>query len=164
MASDEDEDKPARPDAPAVAGRFVYGPRPLSAVLPGLVRPAFRGHAAVAAQLLADWPSIVGPTYAPLTTPRRLATGLLTIACTGPVAMELQHVAPLVIERINAHLGRVAVERLRFVQAPTPRAAPSARAAPRPALQAARAAVAGLPPSELRDALERLGRAVLAGR
>ncbi len=158
MASDDEQDKPG-----TGAGRFVYGPRPLSALVPGVVRPAFRGRMAATAQVLADWAAIVGPAYAALTTPRRLTSATLTIGCTGPVAMELQHVAPALIERINSHLGRAAVERLRFVQEPPPRAtaAPIPR---RPATHAAQAAVAGLPPGELRDSLERLGRVVLAER
>jgi hypothetical protein len=162
MASEMDEDKPASSGPRADPGRFVYGPRPLSALLPALVRPAFRGGGAATAQMLADWPAIVGPAYAPLTAPRRFTGGTLTIACRGTVAMELQHVAPALIERINSHLGRAAVARLRFVQAAPAGEKPPAAAAPRPALQAARAAVAGLPHGELRDALERLGRAVLA--
>jgi hypothetical protein len=166
MASEANEDKPARagerPESRPEPERFVYGPRPLSALLPALVRPAFRGPSAATARIVADWAIIVGPAYAGLTAPRRFSGGTLTIACAGTVAMELQHVAPALIERINSHLGRVAVARLRFVQAAPPRSPPSAEAAPRPALQAARAAVAGLPPGELRDALERLGRAVLA--
>jgi hypothetical protein len=164
MASDEQQDKPARRDESRDSARSIYGPRPLSAVLPALVRPAFRGRAAATAQVLADWAAIVGPAYAPLTTPLRLSSGTLTISCTGPLAMELQHVAPALMERVNAHLGRVAVTRLRFVQAaPPPRPAP-ARKTPPPATAAAaaRAAVAGLPPGDLRDALERLGQAVLA--
>ena len=158
MASDSSNDKPD-----AETARFVYGPRPLSALVPGLVRPAFRGRMAATAQVVADWAAIVGPAYAGLTTPRRLSSGTLTIGCTGPVAMELQHVAPALIERINSHLGRAAVERLRFVQE-APRAGPAAPAPPRPALAAAAAAVATLPPGELRDSLERLGRVVLAER
>jgi hypothetical protein len=166
MANDEDEDKAAPPGqrraAAAEPGRFVYGPRPLSALLPPLVRPAFRGHAAATAQLLADWPAIVGPAYASLTTPRRLASGTLTLACSGTVAMELQHFAPLLMERINGHLGRAAVSRLKFVQAALRQPAAPALSAPQPALRAAREAVASLPPGDLRDALERLARAVLA--
>ena len=163
MASDDEQDKPG-----AGAGRFVYGPRPLSALVPGVVRPAFRGRMAATAQVLADWAAIVGPAYAALTTPRRLTSATLTIGCTGPVAMELQHVAPALMERVNAHLGRVAVTRLRFAQTSPQRTDAPGGAAGRPrsgqAIDAARAAVATLPPGDLRDALERLGRMVLAPR
>jgi hypothetical protein len=162
MASGADDDKPVPPESPRDSARSPFGPRPLSALLPALVRPAFRGRTAMTAKVLADWPSIVGPAFAPLTVPQRLTSGTLTIACSGPMAMELQHVAPALMERVNAYLGHVAVTRLRLVQAAPPRPPAPPPAAPRPASDAARTAVAGLPPSELRDALERLGRVVLA--
>jgi hypothetical protein len=144
-------------------GRHVYGPRAVGALVPALVKPAFRKRAPATAQVLADWEAIVGPAIAAVSVPRKLFSGTLAIACSGPLALELQHLAPQLIERINRHLGRVAVTRLRFVQdAPAPRIAVRP---PRPAAVArARAAVAGLPEGDLRDALEALGRAVLAGR
>jgi len=117
-----------------------------------------------AAQIMADWSAIVGPSLAALCAPRRLASGTLTIACAGPVAMELQHYATEVIARINAHLGGTTVRALRFVQttlaAPAP--APPAPAVPPAVAQAADSAVAALPDGELRQALAALGRAVLA--
>lgn len=142
--------------------RRGFGPRPLGALLAPLLRPAFAKRAPAIAQLAADWPAIVGPRLAEVTTPHRLAAGSLTLACAGPVALELQHTAPALIERINTHLGRKAVERLRFAQNLLP---PLACAAP-PADPAIAAAVErrldGLPASALRDALAALGRAVQA--
>jgi hypothetical protein len=143
------------------AARHPYGPRAVGALVPGLVRPAFRKRAPATAQVLADWEAIMGPAIAGVSVPRKLFAGTLAIACSGPLAIEMQHLAPQLIERINRHLGRVAVTRLRFVQDPPP-----ARVAPRPprpaAVAKARAAVAGMPDGALRDALEALGRAVLA--
>ncbi len=148
-------------DDPADKARFSFGPRPLSALVPALVRPAFRRRAPATAQVVADWEAIVGPAIAAITTPLRLSAGTLAIGCTGPVAMELQHLSDSLLGRINGHLGQVAVVRLRFVQSVSrPAPAVAAKARP-PALAAARTAVAGLPEGELRDALERLGRAVL---
>ena len=145
-----------------MAPRHVYGPRPVSALLPALTRAAFRRRSPVAVQIAADWPSIIGPALAAVTTPRRLVAGTLTLACTGPIATELQHLATEVIARINSHLGSPTVRTLRFVQiAPSPAPAPPARRISAAATQAAEAAVAGLPSGELRDALAALGRAVL---
>jgi hypothetical protein len=158
MTGRVDRDKAkAQPESPP--RRFAM--LPAAALLAPIVRPAFRGRAPATAQLLADWDAIVGPAIAAVTTPRRLFSGTLAIACPGPVAMELQHLAPQLIERINGHLGRVAVTRLRFVHDAPPR--PAVPPAPPPrALAAASRAVAALPEGELRDALERLGRIVLA--
>lgn len=150
-------------DAPADKhARHVYGPRPVGALVPVLVRPAFRRRAPATAQVLADWPVIVGPALAAMTVPRKLFGGTLAISCSGPMALELQHLSGQLIERINTHLGKTAVTRLRFVQDAAPAAAPLPPR-PRPlAVTEAREAVAGLPPSGLRDALESLGRIVLA--
>ncbi len=145
--------------------RHVYGPRPIGSLLPALTRPAFRRQGPAAAQVLADWPVIVGPEMAAITQPRRLTGGTLTIACSGPVAMELQHLAPELMARINAQLGGEPVQRLRFVQTVL-RRAPDTRPAPPPSSAARRAAekaVGQLPAGPFRDALTALGRAVLAG-
>jgi hypothetical protein len=153
--------KPSMPGTP----RHVYGPRPVSALVPALTRATYRRRAPATAQVLADWEAIVGPALANVTAPRRLHGGTLAIACSGPVAMELQHLAPELLARINAHIGRMVVERLRFVQNPPPQE--SATAVPAPSLAtcaAAERAVASLPAGELRDALASLGRAVLDTR
>ena len=145
--------------------RFFGGPRALGALLPRLTRPAFKRRSPAGAALMADWAAVVGPALAAVCAPKRLGNGTLVIGCAGPVAMELTHLAPQLIGRINAHLGQVVVERLRFVQeasgAPVP--------APRPAAPAAlparvQQAMASLPEGELREALEKLARGVYRNR
>lgn len=147
-------------DPYADKARHIYGPRQLCAVLPALVRPTYRKRSPATAQVLLDWQAIVGPAIAAVTTPRKLFAGTLSIACVGPVAMELQHLAPTLIGRINAHTGQVVVSRLRFVQelssAPPP---PPKRL---PANAAAAHAVMDLPEGPLRDALQSLGSMVLS--
>jgi hypothetical protein len=140
--------------------RHVFGPRALGAILPPLVKPAFRKRAPATAQLLADWEMIVGPAIGRITTPRKLFQATLAIACSGPIAMELQHMAPTLIARINAHIGQTIVTRLRFVQDHV--AQPGLPPVRQPATESARQAVADLPEGPLRDALESLGRMVLS--
>ncbi|HEY2616640.1 MAG TPA: DUF721 domain-containing protein [Acetobacteraceae bacterium] len=144
--------------------RHVYGPRPVGALMPRLTRAAFRRRSPATAQVMADWSAIVGPAIAAVTTPRRLSAGTLTIACAGPIAMELQHLAGEVIARINAHLGSRTVTGLRFVQTPELLAPLAALPLPPdPAkLAAVDAAVDSLPEGELRSALATLGRAMLS--
>ena len=167
MASEPQPGKtPARP-ADQPADRHVYGPRPIGALIPAVARPAYRKRAPATATLLTEWERIVGPALAGVTTPRRLSADSLTIGCNGPVAMELQHLAPQLIERINAHFGRVLVQRLRFVQdgLASPAPSPAPRRHPTPEMiAAAERAVADLPPGGLRDALAALGRAILTER
>jgi hypothetical protein len=142
--------------------RHVYGPRPIGALLLGVTRAAFRRRAPGTAQVLADWTAIVGPALAAETLPRRLSGGTLTIVCSGPIAMELQHLSGELIQRINTALGGPVVKAVRFTQV-TLAAAPAAPPAPPvPPEVAARAesAVEGLSDASLRAALTALGRAV----
>jgi hypothetical protein len=148
----------------ATTDRHVYGPRPLGALIPRVARPAFRAMSPGTGQVMADWDTIVGPMLAAVSVPRRLAAGTLTIACTGPVAMELQHYATELISRINTHLGATTVRSLRFVQTMSvaPQAPPPPPPTPPWVAAAAETAVAALPEGDLRAALAALGRAVLA--
>lgn len=150
---------------PDQAPRHPYGPRPLGALVPGLTRPAFRRVSPAAAQVMADWAAIVGPVLASISVPRRLTAGALTIGCTGPVAIELQHYAGELIERINGHLGSQTVRTLKFVQIhlPVPPPAESVPPMSPAAATAAESAVARLPEGDLRRALTALGYAVLTG-
>ncbi|MDE2335282.1 MAG: DUF721 domain-containing protein [Rhodospirillales bacterium] len=135
----------------------------MGAILAPLVRPALKRRAPSIAALLAEWEAVVGPAIAAVTVPRRLAAGTLTLAASPPIALELQHLAPQLLSRINAFLGSEAATRLRFApsivappQHPQP-ASPSPEAVARVA-----AAVASLPEGPLRAALEALGTALAA--
>ena len=145
--------------------RADRGPRALGALLPALTRPVFRKRSPAAAQLILDWPQIAGPVLAAQTVPRAVSGGTLTLACSGPVAMELQHLAPQLIGRINTAMGQALVQRLRFVQAALP---PPRRAPPPPAPvvlpEKLSAALDGVEDPELRAALARLGQGVYRGR
>ena len=158
-----------RKDMPG-GDRHVYGPRALAALLPAVTRPAFRRRSPAGAQIMADWPAIVGPALAAVSAPRGLVSGTLTIACSGPIALELAHLAEELRGRINGHLGRAAVAKLRFVQTAPVRASASAPPIQSPESGAdpagrarAEQALADLPPGPLRDALAGLGALVLAG-
>ena len=144
-------------DDPNVHHRHAYGPRPVGQLLPRITRPAFRKRSPAAAQLMADWPEVVGPALAAVTAPRRLSGTTLVLGCPGPVALELQHLSAELAARINAHLGRTAVTGFRFVQDTAP-----TQAAPAPAAQTARPPVPlpGIAPGALYDALQALAKAV----
>ncbi len=139
------------------APRHVYGPRPVGALIPALTRPAFRKRAPGSAQVMADWAEIVGPELSNTTVPRRLSGGTLTLACTGPVALELQHLSNQVLARVNGHLGRIVVQRLRFIQDPAPAPTPPP-AVQTPAMK--KIELPGIPPGPLHDALAALGRRI----
>ncbi len=135
--------------------RRTYVTLGLAELLPGLTRAAYKKRSPAGALLMSDWAFIVGPRLAEETQPKRMSGTTLTIACSGPMAMELQHLAGTLIERINVHAGRKLVERLRFMQEPV---------APRPRLTArtpvAAEPIPDLPPGDLNDALARLRAAM----
>jgi hypothetical protein len=116
--------KPAPPPEPAPRH---FGARGIAALIAPVVRPAFRKRAPAAAAILSDWDVLAGPDFSSRAAPVKFAGGTLTLACTGPAAMELQHLAPTLISRLNLSLGQQMVERLRFVQQP-----PVLRPAPPP--------------------------------
>jgi len=156
MAADTKRDMPDE-------ARRVYGSRGVGALIPAIAKPAFRRRSPAAAQIIADWAAIVGPALAASTTPRRLAAGRLTIACAGPVAMELQHLAPQLISRINVHLGQALVTDLRLTQDHMPSAVlPESRPAPPSAKTIAMVEkrLESLPEGPLRDALAALGQSI----
>ncbi len=143
-------------------------------MLPKLTAKAIGRRGFTQGLLLNDWQAIVGADLAAVSQPEKLVFprgerigGVLHIRVSGGVAVELQHLEPLVIERINGHFGYGAVARLRLIHAPIPRAA-----APRPARHSAVAVdpdrravldkmLGGVEDEALRAALERLGMAVL---
>jgi hypothetical protein len=145
--------------------RVDRGPRAVSALLPAVTRPAFKKRSPAAAQLIAEWPAVVGPVMGAQTLPRGLTGGTLTIACSGPVAMELQHLAPQLISRINTAMGQGLVERLRFVQAtlkPPPRQLPKPKPVALP--EHVTASLDDVADPDLREALARLAQGVYRGR
>ena len=136
-----------------------YAPRGIAGLLAPVVRPAFTRRAPAAAALLADWPNLAGAELAVRAAPVKFAGGTLMLACEGPAALELQHMAPDIIARLNLALGCRMVERLRFVQQATgvadPPIASVRRKAPAPA-------PTDLPEGPVGEALARLYQAIHA--
>ena len=139
--------------------RRTFVTLPLAQLVPGVTRPAFKKRSPAGADLMSAWASVVGPRLAAETEPRRLTRGQLTIACAGPMALELQHVTAELMERINTYAGTKVVERLRFVQDHV--------ALPPVALKSRKSVAAepvpGLPPGALNDALSALLSAIRSG-
>jgi hypothetical protein len=121
----------------------------------------------VLARLKVGWTEIVGAELAAVTWPEALGRdAALKLRVASGVALELQHRAPLVIERINLFFGRGVVARLTLVQAPLPLPVRPRPAAPPPLAQEEAAALDArlgeIDDPELRAALAALGRLVLA--
>jgi hypothetical protein len=123
----------------------------------------------VIGRLKAEWAAVVGAELAGATWPEALGRdGALKIRVVSSFALDLQHRAPLVIERINNFFGRSAIVRLVLVQGPLPlparpRRAPAASLGAEEA-KALETRLAEVADPELRAALAGLGHLVLAGK
>jgi len=119
--------------------------------------------AAVCEPLRLQWP-VRAPNRAPDAPPEPAA---LILQVEGAFALEAQHLAPLLIERVNARLGWKCVGRISLRQGPVRRRAKGrGRALPPPpeAVQAAQEAAQDIADKGLREALVRLGARALAGK
>jgi hypothetical protein len=123
------------------------------------------------AALISDWPDIIGAALAAETVPLRIARGAdgtggtLHIRVSGALALELQHLQPQVIERINGYFGYRAIARIALQQGPIrARKTAARRPATPPSAEDAEALAVQLDrvtDDDLRQALDTLGRGVL---
>jgi hypothetical protein len=145
------------PDAPAPQPPpRHFASRGIAALIAPVVRPAFRRRAPAAAQLLADWQTLAGPDLGARAAPVKFAGGTLTLACSGPAAMELQLLSPQIIARLNLALGQAMIERLRFIQ----QAPPGAKVRVAPLHRPIVATPPDLPEGPLGEALAALYRGI----
>ncbi|MDH5748543.1 MAG: DciA family protein [Rhodospirillales bacterium] len=154
-------------------GRRQGSPRALAATLDGITRPIFSKRGFANAAVAKEWPAIVGAQLAMQSQPEKVTfpagkrgdgTLHLRIA-SGSLALELQHLEPLLIERINSYFGYRAITRLTYIQGPVWK--PPGQTPPPPARPLAPAEeeiLSGLltqiDDMELRAALETLGRSL----
>jgi hypothetical protein len=150
------------------AGERRHGFRAAGASLPPVVGPIVARHGGgILARLKSDWATIIGPELAGSTWPESLGRGgVLKLNVASTKALEVQHRAPLLIERINLFFGREAVTRLALVQGPLPLPQTAGIREPIQPLPTGKAAaldrqLAEIDDPELRQALDRLGRAVI---
>jgi len=132
-------------------------------------RPVMREHGFALPAILTDWAAIVGPSLARDCAPERLSHGgTLTVRVAGPLALELQHRTPEILARLAGYFGHRAVHRLHIIQGPLPKPVVQPQRPPRPLapgdVAAISRAAAPLTDTGLKEAIERLGRAVLADR
>lgn len=155
----------------ATEKRGSAGPRAIAGQVERLTRPALAKRGLAGAAIVAEWPAIVGPALASQTCPLRIAwprgeagEGTLHLrVASGAMAMQLQHLEPQVLDRINGFFGYRAVGRLAISQGPLPRQRSAPRPPPRQAPpEEVERRLESVGDGELKAALAALGRWVLA--
>jgi hypothetical protein len=151
------------------------GLRALGGSLGTVTKRAFARRGLTGADIARQWPAIVGSELAAHCRPRQLrfakpgeaVDGRLTLRVAPGWALQLQHLEPLVLERINGFFGYRAVSRLVLQQGPLPTLSSTAaqRRPPAPAKQEPlgrelASKLSTVTDPELRAALERLGRSL----
>ncbi|MBV8685460.1 MAG: DUF721 domain-containing protein [Alphaproteobacteria bacterium] len=147
--------------------------RAVSDMLPVVGGAAFRRFGFVQSSVVSRWREIVGERYARVSAPESIrfppgkrSCGVLNLVVEGAHSTMLQHVAPVIVERVNRFFGYAAVERVQFRQGMVQVAKVETRAAP-PSLRPLPAdlgdSLRGIADPELRACLEALARGVAEG-
>jgi hypothetical protein len=157
-------------------------PRPLADFLDTCLGPSLAAQGFAASDIIVAWPEIVGERLASFTQPikiewkRRSANAdpeqrpepaTLIVRVESAFALEMQHLTPVIIERVNAHYGWRCIGRMVLKQGPVRRLAPES---PRPVTVSDQdrrrigSAVEPITEDGLRAALDRLGQAVIGSR
>jgi hypothetical protein len=148
------------------------GARPLAELLGACLSDAFRQQGFASAELVTRWTDIVGPEIAAHAEPMKVQwpraigndaaePGTLVLRVDGPAAIEIQHLAGVILERVNRFFGWQAVDRLALRQAPlSRREKKTVKAADPEAAAQIAAALSEVTDEELRQALARLGAAI----
>ena len=158
-------------------------PRPLADLIEASLGRALAAQGFTASDVLVAWPDIVGERLAAATQPikiewpRRRAgadptsrpdPATLVMRVESAFALDVQHLAPVIVERVNAHYGWRCIGKLVLKQGPVRRPGPSRPTPPPPQSETERAriaeALAGVEEEGLRGALDRLGQAVAGSR
>jgi hypothetical protein len=146
--------------------------RAVSDMLPSVGGAAFRRFGFVQSSIVSRWCEIVGERYARVSAPESIrfppgkrAAGVLTLVVEGAHAPMMQHVAPVIVERVNRFFGYPAIERVQFRQGVVQIAKAKPRLAP-PSLRPLPAelgdSLRAIADPELRACLESLAQGVAA--
>src|SRR4029079_5821840 len=88
---------------------------------------SFRRFGFVQSSIVSRWGEIVGERYAKVSSPESIrfpegvkSGGAMTLLVEGAHAPLIQHLAPLIIERVNRFFGHAAIDRIVFRQGRPP--------------------------------------------
>lgn len=99
-------------------------PQPMGNILDKVTAPVMQKQGWQQARIMVGWPEIVGPEMAAKCKPRNLTFpkgqktgGTLTLRVKGAYALEIQHLEPLLLEKLAVYLGYRAIDRIKLEQA-----------------------------------------------
>jgi len=155
-------------------------PKPLADFVGGVVDPVLAKQGFGQSSIIMHWDDIMGERLAAVSEPIKLQwparaakrnaeapvePATLIVRVAGGMAIEVQHMAPLLIERLNTHLGWRCIGRLSIRQGPVEKRRGKNKPLPLDpqAVAQAQLATQGFEDEALRAALTRLGARALRG-
>ena len=165
--------KPPDDSSPPQATETIrggFGPRAIAETAAQVTRRPLGKRGFMETELIAQWPAIAGGDIGTYTRPQKITFpygervgGTLHLrVASGAVAAQLQHIEPLILQRINGFFGYGAVTRLTITQGPVAtRPIRQPPASPRLAPEVERELedrLAGVADPDLKAALLSLGR------
>jgi hypothetical protein len=161
--------KTRRPESPKDAPRRGYA-RAAGELVGDIAGTTFKRFGFVQGAVVSRWAEIVGERYAKVSTPESIrfpvgkkSDGTLTLSVEGAHAPLMQHLAPLIVERVNRFFGYQAVVNVAFRQGRHSKRAPKVERPPSAAVpKALGEGLRQIADPELRACLESLA-AKLAG-
>ncbi|WP_262270051.1 DUF721 domain-containing protein [Microvirga yunnanensis] len=154
--------------------------RPLAEFLDVCLSPSLAAQGFATSDIIMAWPDIVGERLSAFTQPLKIEwkrkaphadpearpdPATLVIRVESAFALEMQHLAPTVIDRVNTHYGWRCIGKLVLKQGPV-RRVEKKRPVARPLTSAEREkvdrAVEPIREESLKAALERLGQAIVS--
>lgn len=142
---------------------------PLADLVGKTVGDAFARQGFAAVEIVTHWQEIVGEDLAKRSEPMKLtwprrddpdSIGVLQVRVEGAYALEIQHLQPVIIERVNRYFGWRCVGRLAIRQGPVAprRKKPAARKEPAAAeIEKARQTIGNFEDDALAHSVARLG-------
>ena len=167
----EKQQKPAITPPPPKRRGFV---KAVGETVSGLTRPAFGKRGLSDGTIIHNWHLIAGAFLANHTLPEKIsfpagrkAAGTLHLKIeNSALAPEVQHLEPILIEKINSYYGYKAVERVRIIHGPLPqKPVEEGRGPPRKLNPTEETQLSHeldeIDDPDLKKALEKLGRSVI---
>jgi hypothetical protein len=150
--------------------------KPIGGAVTALLDPMLAKRSHVDAALALSWPELCGEKLAGRTQPLKVTwprrhgpddpfqPGVLSIACEGAAALDLQYTTTELIKRINGFFGYSAIHRIRIEQRPVDQFRPVQKKARQSLPESLRKGIERqvelIEDEGLRQALERLGESV----
>ena len=108
---------------PPVESERSCRPRAAGELVGGIGEQSFRRFGFVQGSIVSRWSEIVGERYAKVSSPESIrfpagkrAGGVLTLLVEGAHAPLIQHLTPMIVDRVNRFFGYSAINRIVFRQ------------------------------------------------